>query len=78
MSSVDDKAFATNCANIKGLSEIVEFISSSNTQLFILWLESLDKAFIEEAESPELLTKNNESKGYANEWTQRKNYKKSF
>ena len=68
----DGKKYPTDCANTEGVFRIIQSVSSPKAEPFKLWLASLGKQAIDEAENPELLTKRQDelyrAKGYPEDW----------
>jgi DNA-damage-inducible protein D len=65
-----------NCANTEGVFRILMSVSSPKVEPLKIWLASLGKQAIEEAENPELLTERQvelyKAKGYSDEWIARR------
>ena len=72
----DGKMRPTDCANTEGVFRILMSVPSPKAEPFKLWLASLGKQAIEEAENPELLTERQaelyKAKGYSDEWIKRR------
>ncbi len=65
-----------NCANTEGVFRIIMSVPSPKAEPLKLWLASLGKQAIDEAENPELLTERQaelyKAKGYSDEWIRRR------
>jgi DNA-damage-inducible protein D len=74
--SDDGKMYSTDCANTEGVFRILMSVPSPKAEPFKLWLASLGKQAIDEAENPELLTERQaelyKAKGYSDEWIKRR------
>ncbi len=72
----DGKMRPTDCANTEGVFRILMSVPSPKAEPFKLWLASLGKQAIDEAENPELLTDRQaelyKAKGYSDEWIKRR------
>ncbi len=72
----DGKMRPTDCANTEGVFRILMSVPSPKAEPFKLWLASLGKQAIDEAENPELLTERQaelyKAKGYSDEWIKRR------
>ena len=70
------KNYPTDCANTEGVFRIIMSVPSPKAEPLKLWLASLGKQAIEEAENPELLTERQadlyRAKGYTEEWIGRR------
>ena len=70
--AADGKMRLTDCANTEGVFRIVMSVPSPKAEPLKLWLASLGKQAIDEAEDPELLTERQaelyRAKGYTEEW----------
>jgi DNA-damage-inducible protein D len=68
----DGRQRLTDCANTEGVFRIIMSIPSPKAEPLKLWLASLGKQAIDEAENPELLTERQaeiyRAKGYTEEW----------
>ena len=68
----DGKMRPTDCANTDGIFRIIMSVPSFKAEPLKLWLASLGKQAIDEAENPELLTERQaeiyRAKGYTEEW----------
>jgi DNA-damage-inducible protein D len=68
----DGRQRSTDCANSEGVFRIIMSIPSPKAEPLKLWLASLGKQAIDEAENPELLTERQaeiyRAKGYTEEW----------
>jgi prophage antirepressor-like protein len=64
--------YPTDCANTEGVFRILMSVPSPKAEPLKLWLASLGKQAIDEAENPELLTERQaeiyRAKGYTEEW----------
>ena len=76
MKADDGKQRLTDCANTEGVFRILMSVSSPKAEPVKLWLASLGKQAIDEAENPELLTERQaelyRAKGYSEEWIKRR------
>ncbi len=76
MKADDGKQRSTDCANTEGVFRILMSVPSPKAEPFKLWLASLGKQAIDEAENPELLTERQaelyRAKGYSEEWIKRR------
>jgi DNA-damage-inducible protein D len=74
--SDDGKMYPTDCAHTEGVFRILMSVPSPKAEPFKLWLASLGKQAIDEAENPELLTERQielyRAKGYTEEWIKRR------
>jgi hypothetical protein len=65
-----------NCANTEGVFRIIMSVPSPKAEPLKLWLASLGKQAIDEAENPELLSERQaelyKAKGYSDEWVKRR------
>jgi prophage antirepressor-like protein len=65
-----------NCANTEGVFRIIMSVPSLKAEPLKLWLASLGKQAIDEAENPELLSERQaelyKAKGYSDEWVKRR------
>ena len=72
----DGKTYPSDCANTEGVFRILMSVPSPKAEPFRLWLASLGKQAIDEAENPELLTERQaeiyRAKGYSEEWIGRR------
>lgn len=72
----DGKMRSTDCANTEGVFRIIMSVPSPKAEPLKLWLASLGKQAIDEAENPELLTERQaelyRAKGYPEEWIGRR------
>ena len=70
--AADGKMRSTDCANTEGVFRIIMSVPSPKAEPLKLWLASLGKQAIDEAEDPELLTERQaelyRAKGYTEEW----------
>ena len=70
--AADGKFYKTDCANTEGVFRIIQSVPSPNAEPFKLWLASLGKQAIDEAENPELsyerMVELYRAKGYTDEW----------
>ena len=68
----DGKMRSTDCANTEGVFRIIMSVPSPKAEPLKLWLASLGKQAIDEAEDPELLTERQaelyRAKGYTEKW----------
>jgi DNA-damage-inducible protein D len=73
---LDGRSRPSDCANTEGVFRIIQSVSSPNAEPFKLWLASLGKQAIDEAQDPELLTERQaelyRAKGYTEEWIGRR------
>jgi DNA-damage-inducible protein D len=76
MIAPDGKNRLTDCANTEGVFRIIMSVPSPKAEPLKLWLASVGKQAIEEAENPELLTERQatlyRAKGYTEEWIVRR------
>ena len=76
MKAVDGAMRKTDCANTEGVFRIIMSIPSPKAEPLKLWLASLGKQAIDEAENPELLSERQaelyKAKGYSDEWVKRR------
>jgi DNA-damage-inducible protein D len=76
MKANDGKQRLTDCANTEGVFRIIMSVPSPKAEPLRLWLASLGKQAIDEAENPELLTERQielyRAKGYTEEWIKRR------
>jgi DNA-damage-inducible protein D len=74
--AADGKMRSTDCANTEGVFRIIMSVPSPKAEPLKLWLASLGKQAIDEAEDPELLTERQaelyRAKGYTEEWIGRR------
>jgi DNA-damage-inducible protein D len=72
----DGKTYPSDCANTEGVFRILMSVPSPKAEPLKLWLASLGKQAIDEAENPELLTARQaelyRAKGYPDEWITRR------
>jgi DNA-damage-inducible protein D len=72
LTASDGRQRSTDCANTEGVFRIIMSIPSPKAEPLKLWLASLGKQAIDEAEDPELLTERQaelyRAKGYTEEW----------
>ena len=72
----DGRARPSDCANTEGVFRIIMSVPSPKAEPLKLWLASVGKQAIEEAENPELLTERQaalyRAKGYTEEWIGRR------
>jgi DNA-damage-inducible protein D len=72
----DGKTYPSDCANTEGVFRILMSVPSPKAEPFRLWLASLGKQALDEAENPELLTERQaelyRAKGYTEEWIGRR------
>ncbi len=72
----DGRKRPSDCANTEGVFRIIMSVPSPKAEPLKLWLASLGKQAIEEAENPELLTERQmalyRTKGYTEEWIARR------
>ncbi len=72
----DGRARPSDCANTEGVFRIIMSVPSPRAEPLKLWLASVGKQAIEEAENPELLTERQaalyRAKGYTEEWIGRR------
>ena len=73
---LDGRARPSDCANTEGVFRILMSVPSPKAEPLKLWLASLGKQAIDEAENPELLTERQaelyRAKGYSDEWIKRR------
>jgi prophage antirepressor-like protein len=76
LTASDGRKRLTDCANTEGIFRIIMSVPSSKAEPLKLWLASLGKQAIDEAENPELLTERQaelyKAKGYSDEWIKRR------
>ncbi len=76
LKSDDNKMYTTDCAHTEGVFRILMSVPSPKAEPFKMWLASLGKQAIEEAENPEILTERQaelyRAKGYSEEWIGRR------
>jgi DNA-damage-inducible protein D len=76
LKSADGKNYSTDCTNTEGVFRILMSVPSPKAEPFKLWLATLGKQAIDEAENPELLTERQaelyRAKGYTEEWIKRR------
>jgi DNA-damage-inducible protein D len=76
MKADDGKQRFTDCANTEGVFRILMSVPSPKAEPFRLWLASVGKQALDEAENPELLTERQaelyRAKGYSEEWIGRR------
>jgi DNA-damage-inducible protein D len=76
VASSDGRKRPTDCANTEGVFRIIMSVPSPRAEPLKLWLASLGKQAIDEAENPELLTDRQaelyKAKGYSDEWIKRR------
>jgi DNA-damage-inducible protein D len=76
MKGLDGKNYKTDCANTEGVFRIIMSVPSPKVEPLKLWLASLGKQAIDEAENPELLSERQaelyKAKGYSDEWVKRR------
>lgn len=76
LTASDGRQRATDCANTEGVFRIIMSVPSPKAEPLKLWLASLGKQAIDEAENPELLSERQaelyKAKGYSNEWVKRR------
>jgi DNA-damage-inducible protein D len=76
VASSDGRKRPTDCANTAGVFRIIMSVPSPKAEPLKLWLASLGKQAIDEAENPELLTERQaelyKAKGYSDEWIRRR------
>ena len=74
--AADGKMRSTDCANTEGVFRIIMSVPSSKAEPLKLWLASLGRQAIDEAENPELLSERQaelyKAKGYSDEWIKRR------
>jgi prophage antirepressor-like protein len=74
--AADGKMRMTDCANTEGVFRIIMSVPSPKAEPLKLWLASLGKQAIDEAENPELLSERQaelyKAKGYSDEWVKRR------
>ena len=72
----DGRQRLTDCANTEGVFRIIMSVPSPKAEPLKLWLASLGKQAIDEAENPELLSERQaelyRAKGYSDEWVKRR------
>jgi DNA-damage-inducible protein D len=72
----DGRSRLTDCANTEGVFRIIQSIPSPKAEPFKMWLASLGKQALDEANDPELLTEKQiqlyKAKGYTDEWIERR------
>ncbi len=72
----DGRARPSDCANTEGMFRIIMSVPSPKAEPLKLWLASVGKQAIEEAENPELMTERQaalyRAKGYTEEWIGRR------
>jgi DNA-damage-inducible protein D len=72
----DGKSYPSDCGNTEGVFRILMSVPSPKAEPLKLWLASLGKQAIDEAENPELLTERQaelyRAKGYTDEWIKRR------
>jgi DNA-damage-inducible protein D len=72
LTASDGRQRLTDCANTEGIFRIIMSVPSPKAEPLKLWLASLGKQAIDEAEDPELLTERQaelyRAKGYTEEW----------
>jgi prophage antirepressor-like protein len=76
LKAADGKNYKTDCANTEGVFRIIMSVPSPKAEPLKLWLASLGKQAIDEAENPELLSERQaelyKAKGYTDEWIKRR------
>jgi DNA-damage-inducible protein D len=76
MMAGDGKQRLTDCANTEGVFRIIQSVPSPKAEPFKLWLATLGKQAIDEAQDPELLSQRQaelyKAKGYTDEWIRRR------
>lgn len=76
LTASDGRQRLTDCANTEGVFRILMSVPSPKAEPLKLWLASLGKQAIDEAENPELLTERQaelyKAKGYSAEWVKRR------
>ncbi len=76
LTAQDGKSRLTDCANTEGVFRIIQSIPSPKAEPFKMWLATLGKQAIDEANDPELLTEKQiqlyKAKGYTDEWIERR------
>ena len=76
LTALDGRQRSTDCANTEGVFRIIMSVPSPKAEPLKLWLASLGKQAIDEAENPELLTERQaelyKAKGYSDEWIKRR------
>jgi DNA-damage-inducible protein D len=76
MKGLDGKNYKTDCANTEGVFRIIMSVPSPKAEPLKLWLASLGKQAIDEAENPELLSERQaelyKANGYSDEWVKRR------
>ncbi len=74
--AADGKMRSTDCATTEGVFRIIMSVPSPKAEPLKLWLASLGKQAIDEAENPELLSERQaelyKAKGYSDEWVKRR------
>ena len=74
--ALDGRQRSTDCANTEGVFRIIMSVPSPKAEPLKLWLASLGKQAIDEAENPELLSERQaelyKAKGYSDEWVKRR------
>jgi DNA-damage-inducible protein D len=74
--AADGKMRSTDCATTEGVFRIIMSVPSPKAEPLKLWLASLGKQAIDEAENPELLSERQaelyKAKGYTDEWIKRR------
>ncbi|OQW96880.1 MAG: phage antirepressor protein [Desulfobacteraceae bacterium A6] len=72
LESADDKKYATDCANTKGMFRIIQSIPSPKAEPFKQWLAQVGYDRVQEIENPELAQERMkelyELKGYPKDW----------
>jgi DNA-damage-inducible protein D len=72
----DGRNRLTDCANTEGVFRIIQSVPSPKAEPFKLWLATLGKQAIDEAQDPELLSQRQaelyKAKGYTDEWVRRR------
>ena len=72
----DGRNYPSDCANTEGVFRLIMSVPSPKAEPLKLWLASLGKQAIDEAENPELLTDRQvelyRAKGYSEEWIGRR------
>jgi DNA-damage-inducible protein D len=70
--ATDGRQRLTDCANTEGVLRIVMSVPSPKAEPLKLWMASVSKQALDEAENPELLTERQaeiyKAKGYSEEW----------
>jgi DNA-damage-inducible protein D len=76
LTASDGRQRATDCADTEGVFRIIMSVPSPKAEPLKLWLASLGKQAIDEAENPELLSERQaelyKAKGYSDEWVKRR------